>query len=131
MKHLMSGGLASLLAGALLTACTTQDAAEPLRPPPSPCANRGLEWPHQRSEIMHLNQGYDLHTIIQRREFMKIFNALPPVSETPVPDVAGYFSKRGEASAILVFVTGECVTYLEVVKSDFLQDMIRRLGGSK
>jgi len=119
--------------GVLLSACTVPgesaiEAPVPAQPPPGPCTNQGLEWDYQRSEILRLNKGYVYFEINRRAIFVEKFNALPPKSDRPVPDMAGYFAKPNDKLAILAFATGGCVTYLEVVNSDNLQGILRRLG---
>ena len=118
----------------LLTACAgpSEEAASPVALPegvkPSPCANRDREGDYQRAEILRLNKGYSYHAIAKRAAFVTAFNAMPPASDKPVPDVAGYFTKPGERVAILLFATGGCVSYLEVVSADKLLDLLKKSG---
>ena len=113
----------------LLTACAVPEPKPaPEGPPPGPCANRDREGDYQRAEILRLNKGYAYHAIQQRAAFVTAFNAMPPASDKPVPDVAGYFTKPGERVAILLFATGGCVSYLEVVSTEKLRGLLKRSG---
>jgi hypothetical protein len=125
--------LAAVFMGILLSACTipgepAMEAPGPNQPLPGPCTNRDLEWDYQRSEILRLNKGYAYIEIIPRAAFVNQFNALPPTSDWPVPDVAGYFAKPDDTLAIVAFANAGCVVYLEVVNFENLQVILRRLG---
>lgn len=124
---------AAIAMGLLLSACAvpgepTVEAPGPAKPPPGPCANRDREWNYQHSEILLLNKDYAYFEIVRRAAFVERFNALPPKTDRPVPDIAGYFARHDDKVAILAFASGGCVTYLEVVDFDNIQDILRRLG---
>ncbi|MHA1107615.1 MAG: hypothetical protein ACTSQV_00715 [Alphaproteobacteria bacterium] len=123
---------AAIVMGFLLSACAvpvepTREAPGPAKAPPAPCANRDREWNYQRSEILRLNKGYAYFEIIRRAAFVEQFNALPPKTDRPAPQVAGYFAKPDEKTAIMAFASGGCVTYLEVVDFDNIQAILRQL----
>jgi len=123
--------MAAVAVGLLLSACavpgeSTKEAPEPSQSPPGPCAQLDREWDYQRSEILLLNRGYAYLEIARRAPFVKRFNEMPPKTDRPLPDVIGYFAKPNDKLAILAFVSGGCVTYLEVVNFFKLQDLIRQ-----
>ncbi|MBC8270098.1 MAG: hypothetical protein H8E36_15255 [Rhodospirillaceae bacterium] len=106
----------------LLSACTTPEPVQPLEIESPGCAGTARLWDHEHTEILHLNPGYAYHQIDERAAFLQKFNAMPPKTERPVPDTIGYFSKPGNDQSILVFVIGDCVTYLEVVSLRLLRE---------
>ncbi|MBT4220384.1 MAG: hypothetical protein HOE26_10465 [Rhodospirillaceae bacterium] len=118
--------LAALVLVLIVAACATPDAPRPGWPPPGPCANRDHEWDYQRNEILRLNPGYGFNVISPHQAFVDTFNAEPPKSNRPMPDMAGYFSKPGDEVAILAFVKAECVVLLEITSHTSLQVLIRR-----
>ena len=125
--------LTAVAVGILLSACAVprepaMEAPGPAQPPPGSCTSLDREWDYQRSEILRLNKGYAFFEITQRAAFVEQFNAMPPKSDRPAPDAAGYFAKPDDKFAILTFINGGCVTYLEVVNFDNLQCLLRRSG---
>ncbi len=108
----------------LICACT---ATQPAREPnlgPEKCTGANPDWEEERREILHLNPGYSIHLIEEREAFVEAFNALPPKTKRPVPDLIGYFSKPGDDQAILAFIGKGCVTYLEVVSHGRLKEIM-------
>lgn len=107
----------------LLAACAGRETPAPETEAPG-CADTQRQWEYQHDEILHLNRGFAYHQIIERQAFVETFNAMDPVTDRPVPETVGYFSKPGEDQAILVFVSAGCVTYLEIVSDTMLQAIL-------
>lgn len=124
MRCLLSVVSLAFLVSLLISACAIPEAST--LEPPGPCPDQ--EWDYQRTEILRLNPGYAYVEIIRHADFVNKFNSMPPISDRPVPDVAGYFAKLDDELAILIFASGGCVSYLEVVNFYKLQEILSNLG---
>ena len=104
--------MAAIGAAFLVSACATPEV-------PTVCWNQPT-WTETRARIA-ANSGAEPLTVDDRAGFMARFNAVPPATAYPVPDLIAY-APLGETVVMWIVLRG-CVVDAEVVPADFFRSL--------